>query len=127
MFTGLFPAGLTPLFWVDEETRMPAAKRGLDVLVKTAGGARSTPLVSRGFRGGGQFVHLASPVAPWRREAPADAPRITPAAFAALAQLRPEGRLAERDATVPEPLLRATFTMLLVTADVLASALDNAP
>lgn len=120
-FVGILPPVFTPLFWVDEETHMPAATHGLDVLVSTATRA---PLVSSGRSAGGTFVHFATPVAPWRRDAAADAPRITPAAFAERVELRAEGPLAERDASAPEPLLRATFTMLLVMASVLATALD---
>lgn len=121
-FVGILPAVFTPLFWLDEETHIPSAKRGLDVLVTTE---QRAALVSRGKRDGGTFVHFATPIAPWRRDAPADTARTTPAAFAETLKLRPEGPLAERDATVPEPLLRATFTMLLVMADVLATALES--
>lgn len=122
-FNGILPAVFAPLFWVDDETQVPASSKDLDVLVCSPG-KKKLPLVARGRQGNGTFYHFATPVAPYRRKATLiDGERVTPAEFADRVKVKAEGPLKEQTATMPEPLFRATFTMLLVVADLLAQAL----
>jgi hypothetical protein len=121
-FKGILPAVFEPLFWIDAETQVPASTKDLEVLVCNPEKSKM-PLVARGRKRNGTFIHFATPVAPYGRKAADGSKRITPAEFADGVNIKAEGPLKEENATMPEPLFRATFTMLLVVADLMAQSL----